>query len=90
MLLGGAMQPVNKERGLKAEAWRLREKLGDLRQRMNRAKQVSDESLYQSLLVEWIKTVVRMRKMGLPGVPKATGAMLDQSGYPAAEAAYGR
>lgn len=81
-LLGGAMQPVSKRRGLQATAWRLRQKSIELRRKINRARQVNDEALAQSLIRQWTAVMVQLQRLGLPGAAKSTMQMLTGQGVP--------
>ncbi len=82
-VFGGAMQPVSKRRGLQAEAWRLRQKSIELRRKINRARQVNDEALAQSLIRQWTAVMVQLQRLGLPGAAKSTMQMLTGQGVPA-------
>ncbi|MFH1833499.1 MAG: hypothetical protein ABH877_00625, partial [bacterium] len=81
-ILGGAMQPISRQKGLAAEYVRLRDLAGKLRSQINRAQQVNDEDLARSLTIQWMRVIRRMHELGMPGIAKTTGAMLTEAGIP--------
>lgn len=86
--VGGAFQPVSRVRGLGAEYQRLRGLAMELRQKINRALQVNDQSLADQLQRQYLQALIEMYQKGLPGVPKATQQLFEQAGVQAGPPAF--
>ena len=82
MVLGGALQPMDAEKGRRARYFELSKEIQTVRAQINRALQAGDQSLAENLQRKWMQLMVEMRRMGLP-VPKATGAMMEKLAVPA-------
>ncbi len=68
-LLGGAVQPIDYQKGLRARYFELQQGQQALRAQINRAQQAGDQALAQSLMQQWVSLMRQMYQMGLP-IPK--------------------
>jgi len=66
VMLGGAIQPVDYQRGLQARYYELDRLQRQLRGQYNRALQAGDQSLAQSLLRQWVQVMKQMYQWKLP------------------------
>ena len=82
MVLGGALQPMDAERGRAARDYQLRKEIQTVRAQINRALQAGDQSLADNLTRKWVQLMAERRSLGL-SVPKATGAMMEKLAVPA-------
>jgi len=88
-LVGGAVQPISRERGLRAEQQKLRAKAIELRRLMNRAIEAKDQGNLRDLVRQLLQLQARARQLGIPGiVPKSTEPLLQQAGVQAGEPAF--
>ena len=81
-VLGGVAQTVSKERGLKDAAIRLRGQAIDLRRLINRAREANDPDREKALIQQLFQVFAQMQRLGVPGVAKATQAVLEKEGIP--------
>ena len=88
--IGGAFQPLTRDRALYERYAMLRDRSTDLRRELNQAKAVNDTALVGRLLKEWLAVQREMRELGLPGVAKATQSRLDKIGVKPGEPAFAR
>ena len=79
-IVGGALQPISKARGESALAYQLRNRLRELRSKLNRAAQVGDKPEMDALKKQILTTMVRMHKKGLQGVPVKIRNTLQKAG----------
>ncbi len=85
-VLGGALQPVSLERGVRAEQARLREQALQLRRKINQARSARDAALAEDLMKQWIATQRRLHEIGGAGVAKSTAQVFQQAGIQQREA----
>lgn len=88
LTIGGAVQPVEKKRGLATEYVRLRDLVRRLRSGLNRAVEAKDEARAKDLALQLTRALRRMHELGLPGVTKTTGKMFEQHGIEAGQPAF--
>ncbi len=78
-ILGGALQPLDAQRGLEARFFELNGEQRKLRSQINRALQVGDQALADNLTDQWVGVLRRMFELGFP-VPKRFEQVLQQAG----------
>ncbi len=79
--IGGALQPVDYQRGLMSRYYELQDKQRKLRLDYNRALQANDKSLADSLLRQWVGVMKQMFAYKMP-IGKGTERMLQGAGVP--------
>lgn len=77
--LGGALQPVEAERGVRSLAIELDQQQRSLRLGINRAIQAQDQALEQNLFEQWFQTMLQMWRRGFP-VPQDLSATFQREG----------
>lgn len=85
-VLGGAVQPLDYQRGLRGEYYRLNRLQQQLRQQYNQAKNARDEALADQLFRQYLAVIKRMYQFKMP-VPRTMeqafqGARVPRPGPP--------
>lgn len=80
-VLGGALQPVDYAKGLTARYYELNKQQRDLRIAINRAAQVNDQALVESLTRQWIAVIKQMHDFKFP-LPRHLEQSLQAAGVP--------
>ena len=75
--IGGAIQPMSAERGLKELDIQTAREITEIRREIKYAKEKGNEKLVKQLLRDLMRVQMRRRKLGL-SLPKATTAQFDQ------------
>jgi hypothetical protein len=88
--LGGSFQPLLASRGLAEKYTLLKEQAMKLRAKIARAKRLNDRAEVAELSRQWVTVMAQLRKYGLPGVSKATNAVLEKRGVPQGEPAFAK
>ena len=81
-VIGGAIQPLSAERGLRDIHYETRDQLAEIRRRINRAIENKDEVEMRGL-VEQYMAMMRYRQSMQLSVPKATQGMFQRTGFAA-------
>ncbi|HUT57159.1 MAG TPA: hypothetical protein VNA25_04725 [Phycisphaerae bacterium] len=81
LFLGGAVQPMDYQRGLMANYYEMDRKQRELRAQYNRALQVKDKSLAESLLRQWTQIIRQMYQYRFP-LPRAAEQSMASAGVP--------
>jgi len=84
-LLGGAVQEISKERGLREAEIRLREEAANARRMLNIARDRGDTAQVRKFTKDLFRIWAEMSRLGVRGVPKATQAVQKGGGLPVAE-----
>jgi hypothetical protein len=79
LAVGGALQPVDYQRGLVDRYHQLNQRQRKLRSDYNRALAAKDQGLASSILKQWVATVKQMHQYKLP-LPRKTEQMLSGAG----------
>jgi len=86
--IGGAIQPLTRERVMYDKMQALNEKAKKIRAAIMKAKAVSDNAAVASLAKQWAQVQAEMLRLGLPGVAKSTQKSLAGAGVQAGEPAF--
>lgn len=79
VFLGGAVQPVNAQSGLKALDFETQQRMTDIRRQIARAQSANDQNAVMDLLRQLVAVQQRRAKLGLP-LAKKGGAVLQDAG----------
>jgi len=88
--LGGAFQPLTRDRALWERYTILRDEVATVRREINQARAANDNAVLPALIKRWFTLQREMEELGLPGVAKATRAGLQGMGVRSAEPALPR
>jgi len=86
--IGGAVQPLTRERALYDRMQMLNEAEKKLRTAIMKAQQVSDNAAVAALSKRWAQIQAEMYRLGLPTVAKRTQKSLQAAGVQAGEPAF--
>jgi len=87
-LIGGALQPLTRERVLYDRMQALAEQEKKLRNAIKKAEAVGDKSAIPGLAKQWAQVQAEMYRLGLPGVAKTTQKSLSGRGVMAGKPAF--
>jgi hypothetical protein len=88
-LIGGAIQPLTRERALFERQQALNEEVKKLRSEISKAQRVGDNAYAQELAKRWAVKQAELVRLGLPGVAKSTQKSLQTAGVAAGAPAFG-
>jgi hypothetical protein len=76
-LIGGAIQPVNAERGKTSMVYDLKKQVMTIRAAINRAQSAGDQPQADSLIRQWTALMHQLNQLGGAGVAKSTQEMMQ-------------